>query len=150
MAGRQRPRIILPLFRVNLAYLRGTSGPRSGADRGRRVVVARSTADEWRGAEGSAAGRGVSSRRRRAEFTKRSQFLELGFHFQLHFILDAIITGQPADELAALPVIENAAETFAGNAGHCREIALADLLVDHDAAGAKTGLAFLVCGDCPR
>jgi hypothetical protein len=63
--------------------------------------------------------------------------LELGFLLQPLFILDAIIAGQSADQLAALPVGENAAETFTRDARHRREIALADLLVDDDAASAN-------------
>jgi hypothetical protein len=63
--------------------------------------------------------------------------LELCFFLQLRFVLDAIIAGQSADEVAALPVGENAAETFTRDARHRREIALADLLVDDDAASAN-------------
>jgi hypothetical protein len=46
----------------------------------------------------------------------RSAPLQLGFFLQLRFVLDAIRAGQSAEELAALPVVEKAAETY----GRCR------------------------------
>ena len=61
---------------------------------------------------------------------------QLGFLFQLRLVLKAIITGQSADKLAALPVVENAAHVLARDAGHGGDIALPDLLANDDAARA--------------
>src|SRR6202051_3347859 len=62
--------------------------------------------------------------------------LKLGFDLQLRLVFEAIIAGQPADQLAALPVVEDAADILARDAGHGGEVALPDLLADDDAAGA--------------
>src|SRR6516164_4271955 len=64
-----------------------------------------------------------------------SMHLELGLVLQQHFVLQAIIAGKAADQLAPLPVVEDAADIFTGNAGHGGKIALPDLLADDDAAG---------------
>src|ERR1700730_52349 len=61
--------------------------------------------------------------------------LQLGFGFQLRLVLEAVVAGKPADQLAALPVVEDAAHILARDAGHGGKVALSDLLADDDAAG---------------
>src|ERR1700759_3115252 len=63
-------------------------------------------------------------------------WLKLGFLAKLEFVFQAVIARQAADELAALPVVEDAADLPAGDPGQRRKIALADLLADDDPAGA--------------
>src|SRR5215471_17179332 len=62
---------------------------------------------------------------------------ELGLVLQQRLVLQAIIAGQAADQLAPLPVIENTADVFTGNASHGGKIALSDLLANDDAASAN-------------
>src|SRR3984885_6280528 len=69
-----------------------------------------------------------------AKAVGRPALLQLGFVLQLRLVFEAIISGQPADQLAALPVVEDAADIFARDAGHGGEVALADLLADDYAA----------------
>src|SRR6516225_3067902 len=69
--------------------------------------------------------------------------LELGLVLQQRFVLQAIVAGQAADQLAPLPVIEDAADILTGNAGHCGKIALPDLLADQNAASANIVTEFL-------
>src|SRR5580704_2821683 len=64
------------------------------------------------------------------------RLLQLRFVLQLRLVLKAIIAGQAADQLAALPVVEDAADIFAGDAGHRSNVALSDLLADDDATRA--------------
>src|SRR4029077_4017091 len=64
------------------------------------------------------------------------QLLQFSFVFQLGLVLEAIIAGQPAHQLAAFPIVEDAADVLAGEAGDAGKMALADLLADDDAARA--------------
>ena len=47
---------------------------------------------------------------------------------QLIFILDAIKARQSTNHFAALPIIDNATSALTRYSGHCREIALTNLL----------------------
>src|SRR4029079_16446150 len=62
--------------------------------------------------------------------------LQLGFDLQLRLVLQAIVAGQPAYQLATLPVVEDAAHVLARDAGHGGEVGLPDLLADDNATGA--------------
>ena len=53
---------------------------------------------------------------------------------KLRLVLKAIIAGKVAHQLVALPVIKNAADSFARDAGQGGEVALTDLLMNDDAA----------------
>ena len=66
--------------------------------------------------------------------TFRDHALQLRFVLQLRLVLKAIIAGQAADQLAALPIVEDAADIFAGDAGHGGDVALTDLLADDNTA----------------
>src|SRR5712671_6038851 len=59
---------------------------------------------------------------------QRALALELGLVFQ------AIVARQPAHQLVADPVVENAADVLARDPGHGGDVALADLLPDENAA----------------
>src|SRR5581483_3195961 len=63
--------------------------------------------------------------------------LKFGLVLQQALVLKAIVAGKAADQLAPLPVVENAADLLASNAGHGGEVALPDFLADDDAAGAN-------------
>jgi hypothetical protein len=52
--------------------------------------------------------------------------------FQLCLVLKAIIAGQAAHQLAALPLVEDSGDVLACNAGHRGEVSLPDLLTDDD------------------
>jgi hypothetical protein len=69
--------------------------------------------------------------------------LNLCLFLQLRFVLDAIITRQLADQLAALPIVENAIEIFSRDTRHSGKIPLADLLVNYNAARADILAEFL-------
>jgi len=55
---------------------------------------------------------------------------------QLIFILDAIKARQSTNHFAALPIIDNATSALTRYSGHCREIALTNLLADDNPSGA--------------
>ena len=44
--------------------------------------------------------------------------LMLCFELQLRLVFEAIIPRQPTDQLATLPIVEDATDVFTGNAGH--------------------------------
>ena len=67
---------------------------------------------------------------------QRQQTSQLGFMFKLRLVLKAIIAGQSAHQLAAFPIIEDAAHILARYARHGGDIALPDLLSDDNAARA--------------
>ena len=70
--------------------------------------------------------------------------LQFSFNLQLCGVLKAIITGKSADQLATLPIVENATDVLAGDAGHRGKVALPDFLVNDSAAGADI-LAKILC-----
>src|SRR3984885_9671546 len=70
------------------------------------------------------------------ERARSGSALHLRFVLQLRFVLKAIIAGKTAHQLAPFPIVENAADIFAGDAGHGGDVALADFLPDHHAARA--------------
>src|SRR4051812_23647502 len=49
-------------------------------------------------------------------------------------VLEAVIARQPADQLVANPVVEDAADVLAGDPGHGGDLALADLLANDNPA----------------
>src|ERR1700722_909963 len=55
---------------------------------------------------------------------------------KLRLVLKAIIAGKVAHQLMALPVVKNAADSFARDAGQGGEVALTDFLTDDDTARA--------------
>ena len=59
--------------------------------------------------------------------------LQLCFVFKLGLVLEEVIAGDGAHQLAALPVVEDAVHGFARQASHGGEVALPDLLADDDA-----------------
>src|ERR1700722_5463001 len=73
----------------------------------------------------------------------RRMLLQLSFALKLCLVFKAIIAGQPADQLAPFPVVEDAADVFACDAGHGGEVGLADLLPDHDPPGANVLAEFV-------
>ena len=69
-----------------------------------------------------------------------SDIVFLGSHLRFAFergaVFEAVIAGEPAQQLVAHPVVEDAADVLARDARHRGEIALRDLLADQDAARA--------------
>src|SRR5947209_6369401 len=60
----------------------------------------------------------------------------VGGALQRGLALQAIIAGEPADQLGVHPVLQDAAQVLARDTGHRGEVALAHLLADQDAAAA--------------
>src|SRR5215831_13708072 len=56
----------------------------------------------------------------------------LSLMLELHLVLKAIVAREAAHQLVALPVIEDAGDVLACNAGHGGEVGLPDLLTDDD------------------
>src|SRR5262245_8776613 len=61
---------------------------------------------------------------------------ELGFAPERGLVLQAVVTGEPAHQLAVGPILQDAADILASNAGHGAEIALRELLTHQNAAAA--------------
>src|SRR5262249_54430719 len=60
------------------------------------------------------------------------------FALQYLRIFQAVIAREPAHHGLALPVVEDAAHVFPGDAGHGGEVALGDLLAHQHAAAATS------------
>ena len=93
--------------------------------------------DEERGADLHDDAAEVGKRRRfhgRAGLKAGQLSLQLGFMLKLRLVLKAIIARQAADQLAPLPLVEDAAHVLARDAGHGGNVALPDFLANDDAA----------------
>ena len=62
--------------------------------------------------------------------------VRIGLPFDSSPVLQAIVAGKTADQLAVHPLLQDAADIFACNAGHCSEVALRDLLPQDDTPAA--------------
>ena len=60
----------------------------------------------------------------------------LHFSRQRGFVFQAVVAGEPLHDRAAHPLLQDAADVLARDAGHRREIALRHLLPDEDATAA--------------
>ena len=64
-----------------------------------------------------------------------SQLLsKLNLIFELRLVLKAIVAREAAQQLAALPVVDDPGDAFACNTGHGGEVDLPDLLTDDDSS----------------
>src|SRR5262249_47201673 len=59
--------------------------------------------------------------------------LSLRVTFQGSLVLDAVVAGETADQLALHPILQQPAEVLPRHAGNRSEVALADLVTDQDA-----------------
>ena len=57
---------------------------------------------------------------------------KLNLILESRLVLKAIVAGRAAHQLTALPIIEDASDVLACNAGHGGEVGLPDLLTDDD------------------
>src|SRR4051794_39845918 len=62
--------------------------------------------------------------------------VRIGLPFDSSPVLQAIVPGKTAHQFAVHPLLQDAADIFAGNAGHRSEIALRDLLPQDDTPAA--------------
>src|SRR4051812_1318677 len=70
----------------------------------------------------------------RSKWCGSATALDGALAFQLLLVLEAVIARQPAHQLVADPIVENAADVLAGDARHGGDLALADLLANEDPA----------------
>src|SRR6266700_1778686 len=61
---------------------------------------------------------------------------DIRFALERGLLLETVIAGEPTHERPALPVLQDTADVLPGDAGHRREVALADSLADQHAARA--------------
>src|ERR1041385_1417923 len=78
----------------------------------------------------------VEPERRRSALVHRPRaaWLKFDLAFESRLVLQAIVAGEPRDDLGAHPIVHNAADILARDAGHGGKVALAHFLADDDAA----------------
>src|SRR5437660_1713625 len=77
--------------------------------------------------------------------------LKRGLALKPRFVFQAVVARQTGDKLFAYPGVQNAAHVLARNPGHCCDVALANILMDEDAAATDVlteGLRQIQ--QCPR